>query len=196
DTNTAAHRIRLFGLGDPGQGIVHVVGPEQGLTLPGLLVVCGDSHTSTHGALGAVAVGIGASQVAHVLLTQTLWQMKPKRMRVVVDGKLAPGVGAKDIILAIIGRIGANGAQGHAIEYAGGAIRVLSMEGRLTLCNMSIECGARCGMVAPDEVTFAYAKDRPFAPAGDDFDRAVEAWSRLASDPDAAFDREVTLAAA
>ena len=191
--NTGAHGVTLFGLDDPRQGIVHVVGPEQGLTLPGLLIVCGDSHTSTHGAFGAFAFGIGASEVAHVLATQTLWQTKPKRMRVSVDGALAPGIAAKDIILSIIARIGANGAQGHAIEYAGSAIRALSMEGRLTLCNMSIECGARCGMVAPDATTFAYLEGRPFAPHGDAFDRAVEAWSALPSDADADFDREVAL---
>jgi 3-isopropylmalate/(R)-2-methylmalate dehydratase large subunit len=189
--NSAAHGVTLFGVDDPRQGIVHVVGPEQGLTLPGLLIVCGDSHTSTHGAFGAFAFGIGASEVAHVLMTQTLWQKKPKRMRVSIEGRLASGIAAKDIILSVIARIGANGAQGHAIEYAGGAIRKLSMEGRLTLCNMSIECGARCGMVAPDEATFAYVRGRPFAPS--DLDRALEAWSQLPSDPDAVFDREVRL---
>jgi 3-isopropylmalate/(R)-2-methylmalate dehydratase large subunit len=195
-TNSAAHAIRLFGLGDPRQGIVHVVGPEQGLTLPGLLVVCGDSHTSTHGALGALAFGIGVSQVAHVLMTQAIWQRRPQRMRVRVDGETAPGVTAKDIILAIIARIGANGAQGYAIEYAGRAVRALTMEGRMTLCNMSIECGARCGMVAPDATTFAYVEGRPFAPSGADLDRAMEAWAELPSDDDAAFDREVALDAA
>jgi len=194
--NSAAHGITLFGLDDPRQGIVHVVGPEQGLTLPGLLIVCGDSHTATHGALGAFAFGIGASEVAHVLMTQTLWQKKPKRMRVAIEGRLAPGATAKDIILSVIARIGANGAQGHAIEYAGRAIRSLSMEGRLTLCNMSIECGARCGMVAPDETTFAYVRGRPFAPDGANLDRALEAWAQLPSDADAAFDCEVTLDAA
>ena len=157
---------RLFGLRDPRQGIVHVVGPEQGLTLPGLLIVCGDSHTSTHGAFGAYAFGIGASEVAHVLMTQTLWQKKPQRMRIVVDGKTAPGIAAKDIALAIIARIGADGAQGHAIEFAGSAIRALSMEGRMTLCNMSIEAGGRCGMVAPDATTFAYLEGRPLCPEG------------------------------
>jgi len=191
--NTAAEHITLFGLGDPRQGIVHVMGPEQGLTLPGVTVVCGDSHTSTHGALGAVAIGIGASEVAHVLMTQTLWQKKPKRLRITVDGRPAPGIGAKDIILSIIAKVGANGAQGHAIEYAGSAITGLSMEGRLTLCNMSIECGARCGMVAPDATTFAYVKGRPYAPQ--DFDRAVEAWMQLPSDAGATFDREVALGA-
>src|SRR5690242_11369298 len=182
ETNTSENHITLFGFRDPRQGIVHVVGPEQGLTLPGLLIVCGDRHTSTHGAFGAYAFGIGASEVAHVLMTQTLWQKKPKRMRITVGGLPAPGIAAKDIALAIIARIRADGAQGHAIEFAGGAIRALSVEGRLTLCNLSIEAGARCGMVAPDATTFAYLKGRPFAPKGDDFDRAVEAWSALTSD--------------
>jgi 3-isopropylmalate/(R)-2-methylmalate dehydratase large subunit len=193
ESDTAANHISLFGLGDPRQGIVHVVGPEQGLTLPGLLIVCGDSHTSTHGAFGAYAFGIGASEVAHVLMTQTLWQKKPKRMRVTVAGAAAAGVGAKDIALSVIARIGADGAQGHALEFAGSAIAALSMEGRMTLCNMSIEAGGRCGVVAPDAVTFAYLKERPNAPKGVAFDRAVEAWSALTSDPDAAFDREVTV---
>jgi 3-isopropylmalate/(R)-2-methylmalate dehydratase large subunit len=193
EANTAENGITLFGLRDPRQGIVHVVGPEQGLTLPGLLIVCGDSHTSTHGAFGAYAFGIGASEVAHVLMTQTLWQKKPKRMRITVDGTAAPGIAAKDIALAIIAKIGADGAQGHAIEFAGSAIRALGMEGRLTLCNMSIEAGGRCGMVAPDETTFAYLKGRPFTPNGADFDRAVADWAKLPSDADARFDREVTL---
>jgi 3-isopropylmalate/(R)-2-methylmalate dehydratase large subunit len=196
DENAAKHQIRLFGLNDQRQGIVHVVGPEQGLTLPGLLIVCGDSHTSTHGALGAFAFGIGASEVAHVLMTQTIWQQRPKRMRIAVDGKTAPGITAKDIVLAIIAKIGADGATGHAIEFAGPAIRALSIEGRLTLCNMSIEAGARCGMVAPDEVTFEYLRGRPFAPKGPAFDQAVEAWSKLKTDDDAEFDREVRLDAA
>jgi 3-isopropylmalate/(R)-2-methylmalate dehydratase large subunit len=193
EANAAESHIALFGLRDPRQGIVHVVGPEQGLTLPGLLIVCGDSHTSTHGAFGAYAFGIGASEVAHVLMTQTLWQKKPKRMRIAVGGTAAAGIGAKDIALAIIAHVGADGAQGHAIEFAGSAIRVLSMEGRMTLCNMSIEAGGRCGLIAPDARTFAYLKRRPYTPKGSDFDRAVEAWSELASDPDATFDREVTL---
>ena len=173
---------------------MHVVGPEQGLTLPGLLIVCGDSHTSTHGALGAYAFGIGASEVAHVLMTQTIWQKKPQRMRITVDGAPRPASPAKDIVLAIIAHIGADGATRHAIEFAGSAIRALSIEGRLTLCNMSIEAGARCGMVAPDETTFAYLKGRPYAPKGADFDRAVEEWS-CAGDAIATrqFDREVTL---
>jgi len=191
--NTSKNDVMLFGLADPRQGIVHVVGPEQGLTLPGLLIVCGDSHTSTHGAFGAWGFGIGASEVAHVLMTQTLWQRKPKRMRITVDGTLAPGIGAKDIALSIIAHIGADGAQGHAVEYAGSAIRALSMEGRLTLCNLSIEAGARCGMVASDETTIAYLRNRPFAPAGDDFERAAEDWLRLQSDKEAEFDREIVL---
>jgi 3-isopropylmalate/(R)-2-methylmalate dehydratase large subunit len=193
ETNAAEAGITLFGLRDPRQGIVHVVGPEQGLTLPGLLIVCGDSHTSTHGAFGAYAFGIGASEVAHVLMTQTLWQKKPKRMRITVDGKAAPGIAAKDIALAIIAKIRADGAQGHAIEFAGSAITGLSMEGRLTLCNMSIEAGGRCGMVAPDQTTFAYLKDRPYAPKGAALEQAIDDWSKLVSDRDAPFDREVTL---
>jgi 3-isopropylmalate/(R)-2-methylmalate dehydratase large subunit len=196
EDNTAEHGIALFGLEDPRQGIVHVVGPEQGLTLPGLLIVCGDSHTSTHGALGAYAFGVGASEVAHVLMTQTLWQRKPKRMRITVDGQLAPCVAAKDIALAIIARIGADGATGHAIEFAGSAIRALSMEGRLTLCNMSIEAGARSGMIAPDQTAFAYVKDRPYAPEGPAWDAALAAWSALATDDGAPFDREIELTAA
>jgi len=193
ETNASEAHIQFFGLRDPRQGIVHVVGPEQGLTLPGLLVVCGDSHTSTHGAFGAYAFGIGASEVAHVLMTQTLWQKKPKRMRITVGGTAAPGIAAKDIALAIIARIHADGAQGHAIEFAGSAIRALTMEGRMTLCNLSIEAGGRCGVVAPDETTFAYVERRPFAPKGAEFDKAVEDWSTLISDNDAEFDREVTL---
>ena len=196
EENAAKHQIRLFGLNDRRQGIVHVVGPEQGLTLPGLLIVCGDSHTSTHGALGAFSFGIGASEVAHVLMTQTIWQQRPKRMRIVVDGKTASGITAKDIVLAIIAKIGADGATGHAIEFAGSAIRALSIEGRLTLCNMSIEAGARCGIVAPDEVTFEYLRDRPFVPNGTRFDEAVEAWAKLKTDDGAEFDREVRFDAA
>jgi 3-isopropylmalate/(R)-2-methylmalate dehydratase large subunit len=196
EVNTSGNGIGLFGLGDPRQGIVHVVGPEQGLTLPGLLIVCGDSHTSTHGAFGAYAFGIGASEVAHVLMTQTLWQKKPRRMRVTVGGKTAPGIAAKDIALSVIARIGADGARGHAVEFAGSAIAALSMEGRMTLCNMSIEAGGRCGIVAPDAVTFAYLKGRPFAPKDAAFERVVEAWSGLASDREAMFDHEVTLDAA
>jgi len=191
--NAGQHGLRLFGLDDPGQGIVHVVGPEQGLTLPGLTMVCGDSHTATHGAFGALAFGIGASEVAHVLMTQTLWQKRPKRMRISVDGKLAPGIVAKDIALSIIAAIGADGAAGHAIEYAGSSIRALSMEGRLTLCNLSIEAGGRCGMVAPDETTLSYLRGRPYAPEGEDYERACADWLALPGDPDASFDREVRL---
>jgi len=194
-TNARERGILLFGLDDPRQGIVHVTMPEQGLTLPGLTLVCGDSHTSTHGAFGAYAFGIGASEVAHVLMTQAIWQKKPKRMRVRVEGKISPGIGAKDIALTIIAKIGADGAQGHAVEYAGAAVRALSMEGRMTLCNLSIEAGARNGLVAPDETTFAYLEGRPFAPQGEAWVRAIDDWSKLASDADAAFDREVTLAA-
>ncbi len=194
DRNTAAHGIGLAAYRDPGQGIVHVIGPERGLTLPGLTVVCGDSHTSTHGALGVIGFGIGASEVAHVLMTQTLWQTRPKVMRVTVDGRLGPGVGAKDLALAVVARLGADGGAGFAIEYAGEAVRALSMEGRLTLCNLTIECGARCGMVAPDETTIAYLRGRPHAPA--DFAAACAVWRDLASDADAAFDREVRLSAA
>jgi 3-isopropylmalate/(R)-2-methylmalate dehydratase large subunit len=193
EENAAEHGISLFGVDDPRQGIVHVVGPEQGLTLPGLLIVCGDSHTSTHGALGAYAFGIGASEVAQVLMTQALWQRKPKRMRIIVDGRLALGIAAKDIALAIIARIGADGATGHAIEFGGAAIRALSMEGRLTLCNMAIEAGARSGVIAPDATTFAYVKGRPCSPKGAMLEQAIEAWSALASDAGAEFDREVAL---
>ncbi|WP_420103880.1 3-isopropylmalate dehydratase large subunit [Bosea sp. (in: a-proteobacteria)] len=194
--NTSRHGIELLGLHDPRQGIVHVVGPEQGLTLPGLTMVCGDSHTSTHGAFGAYAFGIGASEVAHVLMTQTLWQKKPKRMRVTIDGKPIAGVGAKDFILSIIAAIGADGARGHAVEYAGEAVRALPMAGRMTMCNMSIEAGARCGMIAPDETTFRWIEGRHFAPKADLFAQAVDNWRRLPSDADAAFDREITLDAA
>ncbi|ACA16407.1 3-isopropylmalate dehydratase, large subunit [Methylobacterium sp. 4-46] len=193
--NAARHGIRHFGLDDPGQGIVHVLAPEQGLTLPGLTIVCGDSHTSTHGAFGALGFGIGATEVAHVLATQALWQRRPKTLRVTIDGTLGVHVTAKDVILAIIGRIGAGGAVGHVLEYAGSAIRALSMEGRLTICNMSIEAGARAGMVAPDDTTFAFLDGRPFAPKGETFARAVAAWRRLPSDPGARFDREESLEA-
>lgn len=191
--NTGQHGIRLFGLDDPRQGIVHVVGPELGLTLPGLSIVCGDSHTSTHGAFGALAFGIGASDVAHVLATQTLWQKKPKRMRIRVEGETGPGISAKDIMLTIIATIGADGASGHAIEYAGDAIRALSMEGRMTLCNMSIEAGARCGMVAPDAVTLAYVSGRVHAPQGHARDVAGALWAGLSTDKGAFFDREVLI---
>src|SRR5262249_14006249 len=181
---------------DQRQGIVHVVGPEQGLSQPGMVMVCGDSHTATHGALGALAFGIGASEVAHVLATQTLWQRKPKNMRIVVDGTLAQAVHATDVILAIIARIGAAGGVGHVIEYAGSTIRALGIEGRLTICNMSIEAGARAGMVAPDDTTFAYLHGRPYAPKGADWDAALAHWTALPSDADAQFDREVHLDAA
>lgn len=194
--NTQRHHIELFGLRDPRQGIVHVVGPEQGLTLPGLTMVCGDSHTSTHGAFGAYAFGIGASEVAHVLMTQTLWQKKPKRMRITIDGTPAPGVGAKDFILSIIARIGSDGARGYAVEYAGAAVRALSMAGRMTMCNMSIEAGARCGLIAPDETTFAWIAGRPYAPKGAALEAGIAAWRQLPSDEGAVFDREITLDAA
>ena len=170
-----------------------MVGPEQGITLPGLVMVCGDSHTSTHGALGCLAFGIGASEVAHVLATQTLWQAKPQTIRVTINGTLGFGVTGKDVILAIIRAIGTAGGTGYAIEYAGSAIRDLSMEGRLTLCNMTIEAGSRSGVVAPDEKTFAYIKGRPFAPSGDKWDKALAFWRTLPSDDDALFDREVSL---
>jgi 3-isopropylmalate/(R)-2-methylmalate dehydratase large subunit len=196
ERNAVEHGVRVFGIRDPRQGIVHVVGPEQGLTQPGLTIVCGDSHTSTHGALGALAFGIGASEVGHVMATQTLWQRRPRAMRITVDGKLAPGVFAKDIILAIIAKIGAAGATGHVLEYAGSAIRSLSMEGRLTVCNMSIEAGARAGMIAPDETTFVYLEGRPFAPKGAAWDEAVAFWRSLPTDPGASFDREVAIDAA
>ncbi|TAN55742.1 MAG: 3-isopropylmalate dehydratase large subunit [Betaproteobacteria bacterium] len=191
--NAAGGGIRMFALDDPRQGIVHVIGPEQGATQPGLLIVCGDSHTSTHGALGALAFGIGATEMAHVLATQTLWQRKPNSMRIAIQGTLGAGVSAKDVILAIIARIGAAGAVGHAIEYAGNAIRRLSMEGRLTVCNMSVEAGARAGLVAPDDTTFEYLAGRPFAPQGAGWDAALARWRALGSDAEAKFDREVTL---
>ena len=180
--------ITLFDLGDERSGIVHVMGPEQGLTLPGATIVCGDSHTATHGAFGALAFGIGTSEVEHVLATQTLQQKKPKNMLVQVEGVHPEFVTPKDIILAIIGKIGTAGGTGYVIEYAGETIRSMSMEGRMTLCNMSIEAGARAGMVAPDEKTFEHLKNRPFAPSGNTFDAAVSAWKELPSDPDATFD--------
>jgi 3-isopropylmalate/(R)-2-methylmalate dehydratase large subunit len=196
ETNAKAAGLTLFGLADRRQGIVHVLGPEQGLSQPGMIMVCGDSHTATHGALGALAFGIGASEVGHVLATQTLWQSKPKNMRIVVDGKLGPGVHAKDVILAVITRIGAAGGAGHVIEYAGSTIRAFGIEARLTICNMSIEAGARAGMVAPDDTTFAYLHGRPYAPKGANWDKAVAFWGSLPSDADAQFDREVGLDAA
>ncbi len=194
--NAEQHGIRLFDLMDPEQGIVHVIGPEQGLTLPGLLINCGDSHTSTHGAFGALAFGIGATEVAHVLGTQTIWQKKPDAMRITVEGALGPGVSAKDIALNWIARLGTGGAQGFAVEYAGSAVRGLSMEGRMTLCNLSIEGGARFGMVAPDETTFAYLQGRPYAPGGAAWHRAVADWTALRSDDEASFTREVHIDAA
>ncbi|MGY6411096.1 MAG: 3-isopropylmalate dehydratase large subunit [Alkalilacustris sp.] len=187
--NARTHGIRLLGLDDPGQGIVHVAGPEQGLTLPGMLVVCGDSHTATHGALSAYGFGIGATEVAHVLATQTIWQRKPKRMRLTFTGRPGPGVGAKDMALHWISRLGADGARGHAVEYAGPAVAALGVEARLTLCNLSIEGGARTGLVAPDATLIDWLRGRPAAPVAD-FDRAAEAWLALASDPGAAFDTE------
>ena len=185
--------ITIFDLGDERSGIVHVMGPEQGLTLPGSTIVCGDSHTATHGAFGALAFGIGTSEVEHVLATQTLQQKKPKTMLVQVEGVLPENVKPKDIILAIIGKIGIAGGTGCVIEYAGETIRSMSMEGRMTLCNMTIEAGARAGMVAPDEKTFEHLKNRPFAPRGDAFDLAVNSWKKLPSDPDAVFDLTVKL---
>jgi 3-isopropylmalate/(R)-2-methylmalate dehydratase large subunit len=188
--------IRLFPTGDIGQGIVHVIGPQMGLTQPGLVIVCGDSHTSTHGAFGALAFGIGTSEVELVLATQTLPQTRPGTMAVTVEGDLPPGVSAKDVILGIIARIGTNGGVGHVVEYRGSAIRSLSMEGRMTVCNMSIEAGARAGMIAPDDTTFAYLEGRPHAPAGTDLERALEDWRALATDEGAVFDREVRIDAA
>ena len=185
--------IRLHPMGDAGQGIVHVIGPQLGLTQPGMTVVCGDSHTSTHGAFGALAFGIGTSEVEHVLATQTLPLQRPKTMAIDVEGALPPGVSAKDLILAIITQIGTGGGQGHIVEYRGEAFRSLSMEGRMTVCNMSIEAGARAGMIAPDETTFAYLKGRPHAPQGADWDAAVERWLSFASDDDAEYDRRVTI---
>jgi len=194
--HSAEQGIVHFGQGDVRRGIVHVIGPEQGLTLPGMLLVCGDSHTATHGALGAQAFGIGSSEVEHVLATQTLWQRKPKSMRVTIDGRLGAGVAAKDVILAIIASIGAGGGVGHAIEYAGSAIAAMSLDERMTVCNMSIEAGARSGMVAPDAATFDYVRGRPFAPRGALWDRALAEWTGLPTDAGAVFDREVALPAA
>ncbi len=183
--------IKLFDLGQPGQGIIHVVGPEQGITVPGAFLVCGDSHTCTHGGMGALAFGIGATEVIHVLATQSLVQRKPRRMRVDFDGEAAPGVTPKDLILALIGQIGTAGGTGYAVEYAGSAIRDMEVEGRLTVCNLSIELGAKIGMIAPDEKTFAFLKGRPYAPTGAMWDAALADWRRLPSDPDAVFDAEV-----
>src|SRR2546425_1111378 len=180
--------LTLYDMADARQGIVHIIGPEQGLTLPGMTIVCGDSHTSTHGALGALAFGIGTSEVEHVLATQCLLQARPKTMNIRVEGTLAPGVTAKDLALAIIGQLGTAVGTGHVIEFSGSTIRNLSMEGRMTLCNMAIEAGARAGMIAPDETTFAYIKGRPYAPQGELFEQAVATWRQLASDPGAHFD--------
>jgi 3-isopropylmalate/(R)-2-methylmalate dehydratase large subunit len=194
--NCADFGVELYDVDSREQGIVHVIGPELGITKPGMTIVCGDSHTSTHGAFGALAFGIGTSEVEHVLATQTLPQSKPKTFRIAVEGKLPQGVTAKDIILAIIGKIGTDGATGCVIEYAGSAIRALSMEGRMTICNMSIEAGARAGMIAPDETTFAYLEGRRFSPEGEAWKAAVSEWSKLPSDPGAKFDRELVIDAA
>ena len=193
--NAAEFSVPYFAMEDIRQGIVHVIGPEQGFTQPGMTIVCGDSHTATHGAFGALAFGIGTSEVEHVLATQTLIQKPARNMRITVDGDLAPGVTAKDIILAIIGKIGTAGGAGHVIEFAGSAIRGLSMEGRMTICNMAIEGGARAGMIAPDEKTFAYLEGRPMAPQGDIWQKAVDYWRTLPSDADARYDTEIVLPA-
>ena len=185
--------VQLFDIKDRRQGIVHIIGPEQGFTQPGMTIVCGDSHTSTHGAFGALAFGIGTSEAEHVLATQTLIQKPAKNMRITVNGELSPGVTAKDMILAIIGKIGTAGGNGYVIEYAGEAMRNLSMEGRMTVCNMSIEAGARAGLIAPDETTFNYIKGRPMAPNAEQWDKAVSYWKTLPSDPGATYDAEVTL---
>jgi 3-isopropylmalate/(R)-2-methylmalate dehydratase large subunit len=195
DRNVREFNLTYFGVNDQRQGIVHVIGPEQGLTQPGLTIVCGDSHTATHGALGALAIGIGTSEVEHVLATQTLPQLKPRTMAVEVNGALAAGVVAKDVILSIIRKIGVSGGIGHVIEYRGDTIRNLSMEGRMTVCNMSIEGGARAGMVAPDDKTFAYLEGRPFAPRGADWEKALAHWQTLPTDEGATFDKTVSLRA-
>lgn len=191
--NCGRHGIELFGLGDPRRGIVHVIGPELGATQPGKTIVCGDSHTSTHGAFGALAFGIGTTEVGHVLATQCVLQRKPKSMRVIFDGELGPGVGAKDMALAMIAEIGADGGQGYALEFAGPAVEALSMEARMTLCNMSIEAGARFGMVAPDEKTIEWVKDRDFAPKGEDWEKSVADWLTLPTEDGASFDKEVRI---
>ena len=194
--NAKEFGITLYPMGHEKQGIVHVIGPEQGRTLPGMTIVCGDSHTATHGAFGALAFGIGTSEVEHVLATQTLPQSRPKWMSVTVEGTLSPGVTAKDVILAIIGQIGTGGGIGHVIEYRGSAIRSLSMEGRMTVCNMSIEAGAKAGLIAPDEITFEYLKGREYAPSGAAWDQAISEWRTLVSDEGAAWDKEVVIDAA
>jgi 3-isopropylmalate/(R)-2-methylmalate dehydratase large subunit len=196
EANAAEFNVTLYAMGDRRQGIVHVIGPEQGLTQPGMTIVCGDSHTSTHGAFGALAFGIGTSEVEHVLATQTLPQAKPKTMEVVVDGDLPPGVTPKDVILAVIGRIGTGGGMGHVIEYRGSAFRGMTMEGRMTVCNMSIEAGARAGLVAPDETTFSYLEGRPQSPRGAAWEAALDDWRSLVTDADATFDKSVALDAA
>jgi 3-isopropylmalate/(R)-2-methylmalate dehydratase large subunit len=195
DKNCAKFGIELYGLGHPYQGIVHVIGPELGITQPGMTIVCGDSHTSTHGAFGTIAFGIGTSEVEMVMATQCLMQTRPKLMRINVEGKLHPGVLSKDIILYIIAQISASGATGYAVEYAGSAIRDLSMEARMTICNMSIEMGARCGMIAPDDTTFAYIKGRKFAPSGVEWDKSLAYWKTLFTDTDASFDKELNIEA-
>jgi 3-isopropylmalate/(R)-2-methylmalate dehydratase large subunit len=194
--NCAKHGVELFGLGHEYQGIVHVIGPELGITQPGMTIVCGDSHTSTHGAFGAIAFGIGTSQVTQVMASQCLLISRPKRMRITVDGELQPGVTAKDLILHVISQLGTGGATGYFVEYAGSAIRALSMEGRMTVCNMSIEMGARGGLIAPDATTFAYLKGRPYAPQGEQWEQAITYWQTLYSDADASFDAELKFDAA
>jgi 3-isopropylmalate/(R)-2-methylmalate dehydratase large subunit len=195
-TNAARHGITLFGMDDPRQGILHIVPPEQGITQPGLLICGADSHTATHGAFGCLAFGIGASDMMHVMATQSLWQRRQKSMRITLDGEPGFGVSPKDLILAIIARIGVGGGTGHVIEYAGGTFRAMSMEGRMTVCNMSIEAGARAGMIAPDDKTYTYLQGRPYAPAGAHWDAAMAMWQNLRSDDGARFDREVTMNAA
>ncbi|PWR20361.1 3-isopropylmalate dehydratase large subunit [Zavarzinia aquatilis] len=196
EANCKEFGVEYLGMHDIRQGIVHIVGPEQGLTLPGMTIVCGDSHTATHGAFGSLAFGIGTSEVEHVLATQTLIQKRSKNMRITVDGDLGPGVTAKDIVLAIIGKIGTAGATGYVVEFAGSAIRGLSMEGRMTVCNMTIEAGGRAGLIAPDEITFAYVAGKPRAPKAGGFEQAVSYWKTLTTDEGAVFDKEIVLAAA
>ena len=196
ESNCAENGIRIFPIGSERNGIIHVIGPQTGLTQPGMTIVCGDSHTSTHGALGCIAFGIGTSEVEMALASQCILQSKPKSMRINVDGKLKPGVCSKDIILYIISKLGTGGGTGHFVEFAGEAIRSLSMEARMTICNMSIEMGARGGMIAPDQTTFDYLKGREFAPQGEEWEKAVERWSKLKSDDDAVFDKEITFNAA
>ena len=196
EQNVREFGVPYYAMDDVRQGIVHIIGPEQGMTLPGMTIVCGDSHTSTHGAFGALAFGIGTSEVEHVLATQTLIQKPAKNMRITVDGALPAGVTAKDIVLAIIGRIGTAGGTGHVIEYAGSAIRGLSMEGRMTVCNMSIEAGARAGLIAPDETTYAYVRGRPHAPKAGQWEAALAYWRSLPSDPGAVYDKEIAIDAA